>query len=71
MLSKSPCASHAALLVRELDNATSAFGYLRERVTDKPLALFALEVTTEANLTRDASASFLFSEQDEERSRVR
>ncbi len=59
-----PC----GFLARKLDDASSAFGYLRERVTDKTLALFALPVTTEADLARDATVSFLFTEENEERS---
>ena len=53
---------------RELDNATSPLGYLSERVTDETLTLFALPVTTEADLARDATVSFLFTEENEERS---
>ena len=45
---------------------TSAFCYLSERVTDETLALFALPVTAEADLSRDATVSFLFTEENEE-----
>ena len=54
------------LTARKLNNATSPLGYLSEGVTDETLALFAPPVTAEAVLARDATVSFLFTEENEE-----